>query len=396
MIKTFAIIIIPETPSDFGGYHVAIKSILRIYETIFDQLLIFCCTENKIGDFCFMEKKHKIVFCGVSNQKIYIRFLKSILSFIPATSIRYKISFKLISNYLSKNQINATHVVFEDIPLTFWVKQIKKLQPQAKIITRSHDIMSHAYRKLSIDNNIFLRCCWKLELMKIRSVEITSYLSSDIFVTISQDDLNSYKSEFGNTNSCIFSIGVSFDVSKYSYIPVGDINNIICIGTFDDRKSRGLFNFLDISWPLIRKNSKKAKLILAGKGSEKFTSKSNNVIGLGWVKDDLDVLSLGLCFINPQNEGSGIQIKSLIALASGRKLFSLSLGLSGLPHDVKKYATECKDYQSFGIEISNFILSNNFNSSLQLAWCKQFDYRFFTQNHSSLFQKKLHSLNTNS
>lgn len=373
------VVVIPENPGDYGGYKVAIKSMLRVYERAFGRLLIFSCDSESIEAFDFLELNHRVIFVERSISSKPLRYLQSILFNVPATSVRYQKSFAKIQDFLIGLNINPKWIIFEDVTLASWLPRFRAIFPNAKVLVRSHDIMSLAYKPLVRKGPILLRVLWSLELYKIKKAERQAYLSADIFVPISSDDSDSYSKKFGPSTSKKITVGVSFDTSRYSSVAAGDPHTFVCVGSFDLRKSRGFVEFLKKSWPVVLKKNPDAKLILAGLGSEKFTSRANRVSGLGWVRNDIDVLNMGSCFLNPQNEGSGIQIKSLVALASGKQLFSLELGVTGIESNVKKFAIVAKNYHDLGAVMASYEGQNQDSVSLQKESCRIYSPIEFTK-----------------
>ena len=73
-----------------------------------------------------------------------------------------------------------------------------------------------------------------------------------------------------------------------------------------------------------------ANLLLGGINSEQFTNPELNIVGAGWVKDDREILSQGLIALNTQEIGSGINLKSIVAMSAGRALVSTQKGVEGI------------------------------------------------------------------
>jgi glycosyltransferase involved in cell wall biosynthesis len=93
----------------------------------------------------------------------------------------------------------------------------------------------------------------------------------------------------------------------------------------------GLRVFLRQVWPRVVTQCRDAHLLLAGRGSERLDRPEQNVHGLGYVPDDTEFLSRGSVFVNPQLAGSGIKLKSLVAMAAAKTLVSTANGVRGIP-----------------------------------------------------------------
>ncbi|TOF69954.1 hypothetical protein CGJ18_23500, partial [Vibrio parahaemolyticus] len=101
-------------------------------------------------------------------------------------------------------------------------------------------------------------------------------------------------------------------------------------GTADTRKGADLLNFVSTAWPLVMKVFPNARLVLGGKGTEMLSNADYNIVGLGFVDSDKTILQEGNIFINPQMTGSGIKIKSIIAMAAKKVLVTTPVGIEGI------------------------------------------------------------------
>ena len=65
--------------------------------------------------------------------------------------------------------------------------------------------------------------------------------------------------------------------------------------------------------------------------TERFHNRDNRIFATGRCSSDAEFLAKGRYFVNPQESGSGIKIKSLVAMASGKLLISTPIGVEGIP-----------------------------------------------------------------
>ncbi len=103
-------------------------------------------------------------------------------------------------------------------------------------------------------------------------------------------------------------------------MPRGDQLTVVHVGTADTRKGADLLNFVSTALLLVMKVFPNARLVLGGKGTEMLSNADYNIVGLGFVDSDKTILQEGNIFINPQMTGSGIKIKSIIAMAAKKFL----------------------------------------------------------------------------
>jgi len=115
------------------------------------------------------------------------------------------------------------------------------------------------------------------------------------------------------------------DVEWYQHVLSGAAKTVINVGTADLRKGNSLVDFIRGPWQGVRTEIPEERLLSAGRGTERFADAHIGVEGLGYVRDDRDVLAKGLIFINPQKIAAGVQLKSIVAMLSGKLLIASSL-----------------------------------------------------------------------
>jgi glycosyltransferase involved in cell wall biosynthesis len=150
-------------------------------------------------------------------------------------------------------------------------------------------------------------------------------------------------------------------VESYDDISRGDSSKIIYLGKADFRKADGLDNFLKEGWPKIRSSKPHMEFHLAGQNTEVFHQPENNIYGYGFVEDPKEFLGKGLFFINPQTIGSGVKIKSLVALASQKVLITTSIGVEGIEGKNERDYVEENSYEVLANKIVD--LSNDKKST---------------------------------
>lgn len=358
-IKKQCIVIAPCWPSDESGYGIAIKSSLKVYREFFDQVLLIVITENENSHHHFQDNKYKIIHIKVKKKKKWTRFLKSLFSINPASVIQFsnkyiihRISNEILNFYNSKFHLS---IIFEDIPISQYIGYLKNRFDNAQIIVRSHNVFSEIFEGFENSNNIFMRYLWKFEQSKCFLFEKKSMYYSDTFFAISNRDAVEYKKRYKNEVNGILGIYINSD--RYKNISGDDIRNILYLGSADLRKAHGIKKFIDIVWNDIYRNNSKLKLTLGGRGTEKFNFKETNINGLGFVIDDASILNAGMIFINPQERGSGIKIKSIIAMSAGKVLISTTKGLEGIDGENGKHFFCADTIQEMG-EIILFLQKN--------------------------------------
>jgi glycosyltransferase involved in cell wall biosynthesis len=188
-----------------------------------------------------------------------------------------------------------------------------------------------------------------LEWLKIRALEKKAGKESNTFWTISQNDLESYIKRLNVYPKGV--VGVYINNSLYKHIPAGHRNTVIYLGSADLRKGMGLKRFISEVWPVVRKARPDARLILAGFGTEVFSDPLLGVQGLGKIENDREILEQGRIFINPQYIGSGIQLKSIVAMLSSKALVSTRTGVEGVNGENGKHFIIAELSEDMALEI---------------------------------------------
>ena len=317
-------------PGSSKGYEFAVDSDLNYLNSLSNEIYFFGpdCEKFNVD---FKRKYSKVSFIPTDfrRESQAVRFVKSVFSInCPATSIRYKrgtntLIKKLSSMFFFNEKITF---IYQDVPCSILMGKINSTFINSNHVIRSHNVVFNGFLNM-IKLPGLKGVAWKLELAKIKRLEVRNLNISDLSYSISLEDRVSYF----NLNTKIDDVWpLTFDFSDYKEISYGDSKTVIHIGTADLRKGADLNDFIENTWPLIINKIPDAKLILAGKGTGQINNHDLNITGVGFVDHDSDILCKGGVFINPQRTGSGIKIKSIIAMASGKALVTTSVGIEGV------------------------------------------------------------------
>ncbi len=329
-----AVVISPSWPIPNSGTGFAVTSALRQYIDSF-------CGIHFVGlvDHPFVQRdlwySYPIKFSHVPIKRYSrsIRFILSLASQYPAICWQFlgkKISDRIVGIIAEERRKDPRIVViFEDLPIPMALLAIIRSRiPNLCVAVRSENVASKIFVKLRSSGSYFHRFAWGIEIAKICKREIMVRKLADQLWAISKNDLEEYKEHLNVQCDGVFSVSV--DVNRYSLVPPGDSRTLVSIGTVDMRKSLGLQKFIEKSWPEVVRRYPTAKLLLGGANSEQFADLRMNVLALGRVGDDRDILSQGLIMLNTQEIGSGINLKSIVAMVSGKALVSTQKGVEGI------------------------------------------------------------------
>ena len=109
----------------------------------------------------------------------------------------------------------------------------------------------------------------------------------------------------------------------------GDPATVVHVGSADLRKAPDC----GVSWLRLAPGpgpNSQAKLVLGGHGTDGLADPPQGVQGMGFVSDDREILARGQLFLNPQQIGAGIKLKSITAMLAGKALVSTPTGIEGV------------------------------------------------------------------
>lgn len=234
------------------------------------------------------------------------------------------------------------------------------------MVTRSHNIEHLYYRRLLTSATGLSKLKRYLSLTNLESYEKYLLKNSAFFFDISADDLKFWKTQ-GFTNGRYLPPIVEFPEGKrlekscdeLSTMPVYDI---LFLGNLcTNNNVAGIIWFITQVMPIIRSAFPTVTVLIAGSNPVKkvrqLCEEQEGIhLSINPVSS-MEVYKSGRVLINPVSTGSGVSIKSLEMLVSGRPIVSKPQGIAGLPEDIKQYFKIAADAPSFGAAIIK-LLSN--------------------------------------
>lgn len=319
-------------PSHYGGDGIAARSTLLQCLRLFKHV-------HFIGlvDVPFVEQDrwsdYSITWTHIPVIKTppWQRFLRSVFSPLPAITMQFRqrrVIEKVLECLRAYETSKSTLLIFEDIHTGCLLPLIRHMLPSAPVAIRSQNVNAIAFASFCTKGNLVSRLAWWIEVSKIRRFEKEVCLSADRVWAISEIDQQNYSKNLGIECDGIF--GVSLDPTRYMHIGEGDPFTVLYIGSTDIRKRKGIAAFIDSAWREVHAAYPSARFLLAGSGTQSFTQEEFGVYGEGFCSDERDFLGKGMIFVNPQEDGSGVKLKSIVAMLSGKALVSTKTGVEGL------------------------------------------------------------------
>jgi glycosyltransferase involved in cell wall biosynthesis len=326
----------PDQP--FGG-SIAMASSLRQYELGFDSVVYVGLTEKAVSQKTSqLYIKTNFVHIETDRGSLATRFLKSLLFSSPAITVGVgedRIYERVKKVILSEQEYSGTlfGVCDDNVPAVH-LPRLKADFPKILWAYRSHDVLHEAFSSFAFEGNWWMKLAWRYEIKRIKQFERNSVSSADYSWAISSEDKALLETKFGKSIQGVFDCDI--DLEKYDSVDRGDTKSILYLGSADYRKKHGLTSFVENVWKEIASQERfsKCSLILGGKGTQNFKNSELSIDGLGFVDSDEDFLGKGMFFMNPQQAGTGLKLKSLVAMAARKVLITTpngALGLGGTP-----------------------------------------------------------------
>jgi glycosyltransferase involved in cell wall biosynthesis len=355
--KPELVLLAPSWPGLSNGYGIAISSSLRLYLESFSKIHFICITEDPFTEADqWPDGRIRWIHTPIQRRNLGARFLISILKSKPAITIRYLQARKAVLGAI-QTAMTQSHApkafIVEDIPTAAYLPDLARRWPDTPCAVRSHNMTEMAFERFRKLGSLPRRVAWSLELARIRRFERDVFRRADVVWAISEEDNSAYLNRMGVQADGI--LGVCMDVDRYANVGASELMNIVHVGSADLRKGRGLHDFIANVWPIIRAQEQDARLILAGGGTQSFADPARGIEGLGFVEDERDVLERGLLFLNPQHIGSGIQLKSIVAMLAGKVLVSTPMGAQGIEGEAGTHFVVAESPEAMAADILSLI-----------------------------------------
>jgi glycosyltransferase involved in cell wall biosynthesis len=140
--------------------------------------------------------------------------------------------------------------------------------------------------------------------------------------------------------------------------------DVVFLGNlYSNNNVAGIIWFLTQVLPEIRTQRPNIKVLIAGaKPINKIRQLCEDTDGVDLSinpPSSTEIYNSGRVLINPVLTGSGVSIKSLEMLMSGKQIVSTPQGIAGLPLSVRQYFKIASDKQSFAAAIVNLISNSH-------------------------------------
>ncbi|HQU77091.1 MAG TPA: glycosyltransferase family 4 protein [Chitinophagales bacterium] len=230
-----------------------------------------------------------------------------------------------------------------------------RLKSSARIIYRSHNIEGNIWKRLAMQEaGIWKK--WYLRIQADRLLEAERHLQDqvDFILSISVSDVSAYRQY--SPKKKIAYLPTGFDFPEPGPPPIRP--DIYFIGALDWMPNiQGLRRFLQEAWPVVLETHPDAKLYVAGRHAPvRFEEElPDGVSYLGEIEDASRFVHDHAICIVPLWAGSGLKIKIVEALATGKPLVTTPVGMEGLPSGLEEFVIVEQDTGKMARRLAGWI-----------------------------------------
>jgi glycosyltransferase involved in cell wall biosynthesis len=160
----------------------------------------------------------------------------------------------------------------------------------------------------------------------------------------------------------VIEVGYSMSAPVRDEKPCGQGDHgkrILFVGGPNPMNKRGVEQFIEHAWPLVRKEHRTAQLIVAGGVCSDLSTNTCKQVELRGVLEDMeDEWCKASVVINPVDLGTGLKIKTVEAIGRGKALVTTPEGVTGLTVDDDAQAFLVADDWALFAEHVNALLSD--------------------------------------
>ncbi len=237
----------------------------------------------------------------------------------------------------------------EGLPFSLYLDEIKKLT-SSPVVLRAHNT-EHRIREMMAENSVSrIRRAYLNNLAgRLLRLETEAARKFDAIVPISEPDSKWFSSVSGGKPVHLSETGA--DVTERLAEPDGSSLRVGFIGALDWQPNlEGLKWFLKHVWPDVSRAIPSATLHIAGKGAPANAKRRLNgdkVSFEGEVDDARSFMASMNVIIAPLFAGSGLRIKIMEAMSTGRTVVATPVAVRGLPVINRRELFIASDPESF-------------------------------------------------
>jgi glycosyltransferase involved in cell wall biosynthesis len=196
--------------------------------------------------------------------------------------------------------------------------------------TIEYRVYAHFIKTLS-KALFFLKPLLYLDVQKLKWWEKFYWKKADLVVAVSGLDQTKIKSLAPEIEVQVVSNGVDCQFFEKRVCSRNPRPTILFVGNFKwlQNKEAAAILIKEV-WPLVKKEIKKARLLIIGRHAREFVRSNDPQIEVKTVDDIRQAYQAGWVFIAPFKSGGGSRLKIFEAMASGLPIVATSKGVEGI------------------------------------------------------------------
>ncbi len=232
---------------------------------------------------------------------------------------------------IKKDAYNPEYIIFDWTQVSFFIKKIKKLFSNSKIICVEQDVCYlNFYRRTIKSKNLLKKLYYNIRYQIVKRNELNAMSIADEVVVLNKKDADLLHKD----SSKIKSIRIvppyyhSFADNKRNNKPN---TNIIFYGAMYRMENyEAAIWFIDNVF--VKLDSSLNFVIIGNNPPEKLMKyKSDRIKILGFVEDISPYFADSLCMVVPLLVGAGIKVKVLEGMSAGIPILTNNIGIEGIP-----------------------------------------------------------------
>ena len=314
------------------------------------------------------------------NVDLRVRWVKALENLITNRSyhierfISHAFRSRLIE-ILKKDEFDI--IQFEMLYTTPYLETAKRYS-KARIIFRAHNIEHLIWERIAETSPGLLKKLYLRQLVKsLKKYELSVIPKFDGIAAITENDAKFFR----NYNSQVIAIPFGIDLTDYpAPIPNQGPVSLFSIGAMNwIPNAEGIRWFLENVWPDIHKQFPSLKYHIAGREMPAWMQafKYENVVIEGEVADAMDFMHKHTIMIVPLFSGSGIRIKIIEGMATGKTIISTTIGAEGIGYRNREnilIADEpCEFFEMISVCIDDPYLAGRIGENAGLLIRQQYD-----------------------
>lgn len=237
-----------------------------------------------------------------------------------------------LRDVLQQEQFDVVHV--ESIFLTPYVPLIRKYS-NAKVILRAHNVEHLIWRRVARSTRHGLKRWYLKHLsLTLRAYELEHVNDYDGVACITRNDADYFKANGCRRPIIVIPFGITLPGNPdKSIVPQNGF--LYHIGAMDWMPNReGVEWLLEKVWPVVHREVPQAHLFLAGRKMPErwMQAHIDGVTVVGEVPDAQAFIADKQINIVPLLSGSGIRVKIIEAMASGKTVVTTTMGAAGIDY----------------------------------------------------------------